>query len=86
MDLTFDNLLGMEPRTPTRPITRTLTKVFTTAATCQGTGPVLNICKRTTIYHRCAESLWKLRPGQSFCERAPQQPLRVQRFVVLSGK
>ncbi|GFY06804.1 hypothetical protein TNCV_482091 [Trichonephila clavipes] len=86
MDLTFDNLLRMEPRTPTRPITRTLTKVFTTAATCQGTGPVLNICKRTTIYHRCAESLWKLRPGQSLCERAPQQPLRVQRFVVLSGQ
>ncbi|GFY46809.1 hypothetical protein TNIN_204181 [Trichonephila inaurata madagascariensis] len=49
--------------------------LFTTAATCQGSGPILNICMRTTVYYRCAESFWNLRPGQSLCEGAPGQYL-----------
>ncbi|GFY49050.1 hypothetical protein TNIN_440951 [Trichonephila inaurata madagascariensis] len=30
----------------------------------------------TIVHHRCAESIWNLRPGQSLCEGAPQQPLQ----------
>ncbi|GFY58599.1 hypothetical protein TNIN_487371 [Trichonephila inaurata madagascariensis] len=87
MDLNFDTLLDMEPRTPTRPSTPTPTKICSQlSATCQGSGPVLNICKRTTVYHRYAGSLWNLRPGQSLCEGAPQQTLRVHRSASSSGK
>ncbi|GFX55633.1 hypothetical protein TNCV_269211 [Trichonephila clavipes] len=31
------------------------------------------------VHHRCAENLWNLRPGQSLCEGALLQPLRVHR-------
>ncbi|GFY56070.1 hypothetical protein TNIN_347431 [Trichonephila inaurata madagascariensis] len=87
MDLTFDNLLDMEPRTPNRPSTPNPDHdLLTTAATCQGSVPVLNICKRTTVDHRCAENLWILRPGQSLYEGTPQQPLRVHRSASSSGK
>ncbi|GFS37385.1 hypothetical protein TNIN_240311 [Trichonephila inaurata madagascariensis] len=57
MDLTFDNLLDMEPRTPTRPSTPTPTMI------CSRLQQLAKEVggKRKTVHHRCAESLWNLR-------------------------
>ncbi|GFS46792.1 hypothetical protein TNIN_95521 [Trichonephila inaurata madagascariensis] len=86
MDLNFDTLLDMEPRTPTRPSTPTPTKICSQLQQLAKEVDQYSTFVRGQQFTRCTESLWNLRPGQSLCEGAPEQTLRVYRSASSSGK
>ncbi|GFW03452.1 hypothetical protein TNCV_1740021 [Trichonephila clavipes] len=81
MDMTFDNFLDMDPRTPTRPSTPTPIKI------CSRLQQLAEeVDQYSTFHRRCAESLWNLRLRQPLCKGAPQQLLRVHRYASSSGE